>query len=289
MHKINQIDHGYIRSIIDDLRKAAILAQSEFEKGVLGYAESEFDTPDNAAWSIEVAFLKLLTATDFLELKSLNALITKDIKNAKSANTAEKGFAECKIGPEEPYSKWMGRFYQYLRAIEIIGGSDIEHSVTKDLKEILRATEYPITDTKLFGSVPKSEDDVHRRIEGVLRCVFPDLKHKPQITKQIKNFEPDTGLPDIQTLIEYKYISKATDVPIIADQILADTRGYHSLEWKYFVYVLYETNRFRPEREWNQMLRECGVPDNTTAIVLSGEPVAVKSDIPKPKKRARKV
>jgi hypothetical protein len=288
MNNSNQLDHAFVRAIIDDLRKAATNARSEFEKGVLGYGGCELDTPDTAAWSIESAFLKLLTATDVLNLTSFNALVMKDIQKAKSAESAGEGFADSEMGPEEPYSKWMGRFFQYLRAIETIGGTDIEHSVTKDLKEILRATQYPITDKKLFGDVPKSEDDVHRRIEGVLRCVFPDLKHKPQITKQIKNFEPDTGLPDIQTLIEYKFITKTSDVSIIADQILADTRGYHSFEWKYFVYVLYETNRFRPEREWNQMLKECGVPDNTSVIVLSGEPVSGESGIPKPRKISRK-
>jgi hypothetical protein len=154
MHNTNQLNHAYARSIIDDLRKAATSARSEFEKGVLGYGDSEFDTPDSAAWSIEVAFLKLLTATDFLNLQSLNALVTEDIKIAKAARSAGIGFADSETGPEEPISKWMGRFYQYLSAIETIGGADIEHSVTKDLKEILRATEYPITDTKLFGRPP---------------------------------------------------------------------------------------------------------------------------------------
>jgi hypothetical protein len=277
-------DSILIGSIIDDLRKSAATAQSEFADGVLGYGDSELNTPNTAAWAIEVAFLKLLTATDILDLKSLKPLILEDIKVAKST---EDGFADEKMGPDEPYPKWMGRFYQYLRAIETIGGAEIEHSVTKDLTEILRATEYPITDVKLFGSVPNSEDDVHRRIEGILRCVFPDLKHKPRITKQIKNFEPDTGLPGIQTLIEYKFIAKATDAPIIADQILADTRGYHSREWNSFVYVIYETNRFKPEREWNQMLRECGVPDNTSVIVLSGEPVAGTSKSIKPNKTSQ--
>jgi hypothetical protein len=284
MNNTNQLDRSHIGSIIDDLRKAATSAQSEFSNGVLGYGDPEWNTPSSAAWFIEVAFLKLLAATDILNLKSLNTLVAEDIKLAKSAKSGAEGFADSEMGPEEPCSTWMGRFYQYLRAIETIGGAEIEHSVTKDLTEILRATEYPITDTKLFGSVPCSEDDVHRRIEGILRCVFPDLKHKPRITKQIKNFEPDTGLPGIQTLIEYKFIAKATDVQIIADQILADTRGYHSHEWISLVYVLYETNRFRPEREWNQMLRGCGVPDNTSVIVLSGEPVTGKSTGVKPKK-----
>ena len=59
----------------------------------------------------------------------------------------------------------------------------------------------------------------------MLKCVFPDLKHKPVLTKQIKNFEPDTGISSSATLIEYKFLSRAEDVGPLADELLADTRG----------------------------------------------------------------
>jgi DpnII restriction endonuclease len=228
-----------------------------------------WDTLDNAAWQIEIAYLKLLAAVEVLDLKSVKVLILADIAKASSK---ENGFADSEMGVEEPYSIWMARFRQYIAALETLGGPSQAHSVTKDLVEILRAAEYPITDPKLFGAVPTSENDVHRRIEGVLRCVFPDLKHKPALSKPIKNFEPDTGLPGIRTLIEYKFLARMADAPVIADQILADTRGYSSPDWDTFVYVIYETRRFRPEREWNDLLRSCAASQNTIAIVLSGEP-----------------
>lgn len=273
MTLLDPFDRVRIGAVLDDLRQAETTADNEFSAGVLGYSQSEYDTPSNAAWHIEVAFLKLLTAVEVLGLSELKRLVVDDIKSAKSKTD---GFADSERGPDEPYSVWMGRYRQYIKAIETIGGAELERSVTKDLTEILRATEYPITDPRLFGGVPNSEDDVHRRIEGVLRCVFPDLKHKPQLTKPIKNFEPDTGLPGIQTLIEYKFLGKSGDVSSVADQVLADTRGYHSRDWTTFVYVIYETNRFRPEREWLQFLRECGVSTSTSLIVLSGEPAPKK-------------
>jgi hypothetical protein len=109
-----------------------------------------------------------------------------------------------------------------------------------------------------------------------LKCVFPDLKHKPTLTKQIKNFEPDTGIPSIETLIEYKFLSRREDIATIADEVLADTRGYTSRDWNRFLYVIYETNRIRPEKDWNQLLRQSGVPENTTIVVLGGEPTRRK-------------
>ena len=58
----------------------------------------------------------------------------------------------------------------------------------------------------------------------------------------------------------------------MADEILADTRGYVSADWDTFVYVIYETHRFRTETEWNEFLKACGTAVNTRAIVLCGEP-----------------
>jgi hypothetical protein len=53
---------------------------------------------------------------------------------------------------------------------------------------------------------------------------------------------------------------------------LADTRGYVSKEWDKFLYVIYETNRFKRENDWNIFLRESGIPLNTSIVVLGGEP-----------------
>ena len=104
----------------------------------------------------------------------------------------------------------------------------------------------------------------------MLRCIFPDLKHKPSLSKPLKNFEPDTGIPSQRTLIEYKFIKAAKDVPVISDQILADTRGYTSTEWDRFVYVIYETERFQTEEKWTAHLRESGVSMSSTVVVLAG-------------------
>ncbi len=105
----------------------------------------------------------------------------------------------------------------------------------------------------------------------MLRCVFPDLLHKPPIAKQIKNFQPDTGLPSIHTLIEYKFMSDQGEEKRIADEVLADTRGYVSDDWTNFIYVVYETKRIKPESQWRQLLRQSGVGADTDIVVISGE------------------
>ena len=151
----------------------------------------------------------------------------------------------------------------YLEAIESIFVRGKSGKVVKDLTDILRATQYSITDRRCFADPPHNETHVHARIEAVLRCVFPDLRHKPPIAKPIKNFEPDTGIPSLRTLIEYKFVESSEDVKRVVEEVVADTRGYHSKEWDRFIYVIYETVRLKPETEWRQMLNANALPLGT--------------------------
>ena len=112
--------------------------------------------------------------------------------------------------------------------------------------------------------------ELNRRLEAILRCQYPDLKSKPALTKPIKNFEPDTGLPSAKTLIEYKFISSTTEAKRVADEILADASGYRSRDWTSLLFVIYETHRVKPEEEWQNFLKDCQLYEGFDAIVLSG-------------------
>lgn len=226
----------------------------------------------NPNWAIERCFIKLLAIVESLGLPKLHEMIFSEYLKTKET---KEGFLATGTTPDgEPFSRIISRLRQFLSAIEQFYPSDEPTKITKDLLQIIRDIHYTITDKALYKSVPQNENDVHVRIEGILKCVFPDLKHKPTLTKQIKNFEPDTGIPSIETLIEYKFLSRPSDVGTIAEGILADTRGYNSKDWGRFIYVIYETKRFKRENEWNQLLKQSGISENTTVVVLSGEPPA---------------
>lgn len=241
-------------------------AYGYFNRWAESGGEDEYHEP---SWIIESCFLQLLALAEGLGLTELRAMVHAEYQAIKTGH----GFADSGTDPEgEPYSKVLGRINCFVYALQSLFHQEAPTAVTKDLLRIIRDTQYVITNKDLFRIAPTSEADVHVRIEGILKCVFPDLKHKPVLTKQIKNFEPDTGIPSLHTLVEYKFISKVEDAPIIADQILADTRGYHSPDWSRFLYVIYETHRFRSEKDWNQLLAESGVSTATTAVVLTGEP-----------------
>ncbi|MFH0988506.1 MAG: hypothetical protein V1799_00645 [bacterium] len=247
------------------IRKSIAEAQNAFEEAVfLGH-------PSDPAWSIETAFLMTLSLVESLGLHKLHQMLLSDFRKIKNS---KEGFSKDEQDEftEEPYPVHLSKLRQYLHSIESFFPDDKDTIVSKDVLNILRDIHYTIADKTLFGCAPSSEKDVHLRIEGILKPLFPDLKHKPSLTKQIKNFEPDTGIPSIRTLIEYKYLDSKKSIPVLADQILADTRGYVSKEWNRFIYVVYETNRFRSEKDWNQLLAQSGLSDNSVVVVLSGEP-----------------
>jgi hypothetical protein len=248
-------------------------------KSQITRAEGDFDiwvnTGDEYAdptWLFESCFLQLFIIAEALELEEFRKLAFLEYENIKKSKDGLGTDIQTPDG--EPYSAAGSILRRFLRALEPFFPEDEKTTVTKDLLDIIRDIHYVITDSVLFGSPPRDENDVHLRIEGILKSVFPSLKHKPTLTKAIKNFIPDTGIDSIGTLIEYKFLSSKDEIGSIADQVLADTRGYLSKDWNRFLYVIYETNRFRTEKEWNQLLRQSGVLENTQIVVLSGEPIA---------------
>lgn len=264
------INSENILEALSNLKSYMADASRDFDEWVLN--EEEWIEP---SWKIETCFFQILSIAEALKFNELHKMLLDEYNTYKNQ---KDGFVSHKMTPDgEPYSICLSRLRRYLKSIQSFFPQEKNLKIDKELFNIIRDIHYVITDKTLFGGPPKNENDVHIRIEGILKCLFADLKHKPTLTKSIKNFEPDTGIASIATLIEYKFLSRSSDVPTIADQILADTRGYVSNDWKRFVYVIYETNRFKSEKEWNQLLLQSGLNDNTKVVVLSGEPVISKS------------
>ena len=254
-----------IQDAIQNLDSQVNKASNQFERWIM--SDEDWYDP---SWTIECCFLQLLIVTETLSLLEFRRMIYEEYLEVKKSKEGFNGYLTDPDG--DPYSVAIGRLRCYVSAIKNLLPEVKFATVTKDLLQIIRDIHYVITDTAVFQSTPADENDVHVRIEAVLKCVFPDLKHKPVLTKQIKNFIPDTGISSLQTLVEYKYLKRKADIGPIADQLLADTRGYASKDWTRFLYVIYETKRFRTESDWNLFLRESEVPDNTSIVVLSGEP-----------------
>jgi hypothetical protein len=256
-------------AIAEDIEKA----DSSYEESM---HRSDAWAYGSATWRIQLAYSKLLALCEILQLPHFRADIAATLELVK------ENPGEDEDDPDgESHLKWAAPARRYQETLQSILLTDGSQTVTKDLEAIIRDSLYVITDPLIYQVPPQNEDHVHLRIQGILRCVFPDLLKKPSLSKPIKNFIPDTGIPSIKTVIEYKFVSEQSQVGPTADQILADTLGYKSERWESFLYVIYETERFKPEAEWRQLLRECGTAENTSVVVLSGASLRTPNEKPK--------
>ncbi len=263
--------HNKIEGISRSLESIrALLRKASSESMAYNHDIHEYPeyAADNINFYIRNAYERTLTLLDQVQLSGTYLRLENLYQEAK-----ESGFNKEEQDPDgDSYLIWRSPLECRLDSIaDFYLINESQTSVSRDLISIIRNSIYSITDTNNYDEVPQNETDVHNRIEGVLKCIFPDLKHKPTLTKPIKNFEPDTGIESLKTLIEYKYISNETEAKRVVDEVLADTRGYTSLEWSNFLFVIYETHRVKPEQEWNQLIMSCGVGGNTKAMVLHGE------------------
>jgi hypothetical protein len=262
-----------IRNAIKEIRSLLNSASHYFLQGK-SWDRDIFNEPHFLSEAyIKEAFVQMMVFSETLGLIKGHDQIEAMFEEAKT-NFLKEG-----RGIEESYLVWAADLEDYLNGIATAHNINFRGSggALDDIAAIIKACQYTITDEKVFGTAPLCENDVHLRIESILKPFFPNLLHKPSLTKEIKGFVPDTGLPEIQTLIEYKFISTEADAKSIVDEILADTRGYFSREWTKFVYVIYETARIKPEDDWNNLFRSCGIDHNSRAIVLAGVPSTQKN------------
>lgn len=248
--------------------KATSLVSEEFDH-FMQYGEApEYRNTDQIREAVESAFLQLLTLAESLGQVALSQVILETYQNAKRIGLSR--FSQFE--DHSAWSYWQSPLEQFADSIAAVFGSPKAkvEAVSSDLLSVLGNTQSAITDKRCF-SPPANESEVHDRIEVILKCVYPDLVRKPPLHKPVVNFIPDSGIPSISTLIEYKYMSQESQAGALANEILADTRGYFQNGWDFIVFVIYETRRFKTPAEWRQLLASCGLTTNIQLIVLHGE------------------
>lgn len=257
-----QLSLSQLAAALDAVAESMAKSDSSFEAFI--HTGNDWESGE-AEWYLQLAYAQLIVLAEVLALPGLRRELVRAQEEA-----IKDPLAVERTPDGDPYAKWLGPARRARAVVQSTFLTEPSQTVTKDLETILREATYSITDPAVFGTTPGDENDVHLRLEAILRCLFPDLLHKPALSKPIKNFIPDTGIPSISTLIEYKFINDPSQVPAVADQVLADTRGYSSKDWHSFLYVIYETGRYRAESQWRQLLRASDVASNTSLIVLTG-------------------
>lgn len=223
---------------------------------------------------LEFAWIMLIDLMERLGHTSLLESAQKDYGEFRKKPKASE------MGYEDPYLVWVDRIDSLITIVKELHlpQSDLgESSIEIDkLKKLIKNAEYHITQTSVFGWVPCNEDDVHNRIEGILKCVYPDLQKKPQLAKPIKGFIPDTGIPSLKTFIEYKFISSHAEGKAVLDEIFCDISGYKNHNYDRFVFVIYETGRVFKRSDWEDAVAGAQAKESIDVIVLQGTPFSVQ-------------
>ena len=168
-----------------------------------------------------------------------------------------------------PYLVWPYKIKEILDTLKSLYLQKVTGSLPDitPLLNVIINSEYYITNPQVFGNVPECEAEVHLRIEGLLKCLYTYVQHKPRLSKPIKSFEPDTGISSLKTLIDYKFITSIEDGRRILDEILADIGGYQTDDYERFVFVIYETSRLISSDEWTRAV-EASKPRTPIKIVV---------------------
>jgi len=176
---------------------------------------------------------------------------------------------ETQVLQGEYYLVWPFEIREVIDAFKSLHFEKANQAVPeiRPLLDVLKSSEYYITNPQIFGNVPRSEAQVHERIEGLLKCLYSDTEHKPRLSKPIKGFEADTGIRALRTLIDYKFITSLEDAKRIIEEIFADIGGYQTDDYDRFIFIIYETSRLVRIDEWTRAV-EASKPRSAIQIVV---------------------
>lgn len=144
----------------------------------------------------------------------------------------------------------------------------IEHSVTNLVQILRRFREC----CQYIKEPPKNEKAVQDIIWIMLRSLFDRLDREDTLPKfGIKNYIPDFGIPDLQVLVEAKFIGEKTDVKVIQEEIMADIPAYLNASPKYksiVVFIYDYAQKLRDSRKFEEDLKSIdGIVD---VIIIPG-------------------
>lgn len=131
----------------------------------------------------------------------------------------------------------------------------VEYSVTNLIQILQRFREC----CQYIKEPPNDEKAVQDIMWIMLRSQFDRVEREETLPKfGVKSYRPDFGIPDLQVLIEAKFISEKTRVSKIQEEVLADIPGYLSSSSEYnsiIAFVYDSAHKLRDTRSFVEDIR----------------------------------
>lgn len=128
---------------------------------------------------------------------------------------------------------------------------------------------------------PTGELDVQREMHDYLSAYFTEYRHPIRITGIIRDFEPDAGIRNLKTAIEFKYAASESELSKALGGVFEDVSGYAgSLDWTTFYTLIYQTEPFESEDRFQSEMTRAGIITWKTILVTGGGSRRKKSKVP---------
>lgn len=143
--------------------------------------------------------------------------------------------------------KLIGIVQQKVKEPNVPNSSPSISTLIQSLRRFRECCQY-------IEQIPKNEKAVQDIIWIMLRSQFDRIVREETLQKfGTKSYKPDFGIPDLQVLIEAKFIGEKTNISYIQEGILADVPGYlidSNLYHTMIVFVYDSAHKLRDPRRF---------------------------------------
>jgi len=172
----------------------------------------------------------------------------------------------------EPSNTFLTALTQFLSPLDVIGDADryLKLSGVQYLETVLKNTASIIHNT---GKNPTSETQVYQAVKHVLTNIFPSAKHpKSNFFKTAQEYKPDILIPELSSVVEYKYATDEVKLKAVIAQIADDVKGYTGdNDYNLFYAVFYVTNDFWGQAKFDEVWKEKEFPKNWRSYYIVGK------------------
>ncbi len=189
--------------------------------------------------------------------KEVSISVDGDASPSTYANFIEAGYLSGKTTyAYEGYTQLLKVIGRVRRLAESPGASLDQPSVTGLIRVLGRFREC----CQFTEEAPRSERDVQDIVWIMLRSHFDRIDREETLPRLgIKNYRPDFGVPELNTLVEVKFIGESTNLSAIQEELLADIPGYLQDKTRYagIVILVYDAaQKLRDARRFVEDLRK---------------------------------
>jgi len=174
-------------------------------------------------------------------------------------NFIEAGYLSGRtIHRHQGYSQLLKIIGKVRQALQDPSALPAPQSVTNLIQMLRRFREC----CQFIQAPPRSEREVQDILWIMLRSQYDRLDREDTLPRfGAKAYKPDFGIPDLQTLVEVKFIGEKTNPSTIQEEILADVPGYLSeaAQFTGIIEVVYDyAQKLRDPRKFIEDLRKVG-------------------------------